>query len=148
TNYGGNSLVAAAHPGDPLVIWGTGLGATPDTPVELYVGGVKTDVTSESRADCCSGVDQIQFTVPAGVQGCYVPVAVKTGAVVSNFVTVSISDSGVCSDPTGWSVSDLQGGAPKSVAEILLARIVGNFSVPGFGSAQGTIDLARGAFQR
>src|SRR5262249_54019122 len=46
TNYGGNSLVAAAHPGDPLVIWGTGLGATPDTPVELYVGGVKTDVTS------------------------------------------------------------------------------------------------------
>ena len=26
TTFGGNSLVAAAHPGDQLVIWGTGMG--------------------------------------------------------------------------------------------------------------------------
>src|SRR5258708_4918113 len=91
TTFGGNSLVAAAHPGDPLVIWGTGLGSSLDAPVELYVGAVKADVTFQGRADCCSGVDRIQFTVPPGVQGCYVPVAVKIGAVVSNFAFVSIA---------------------------------------------------------
>jgi uncharacterized protein (TIGR03437 family) len=148
--FGGNSLIAAAHPGDQLVIWGTGLGPVAgDAPVELYVGGVQADVTSQARASCCDGVDQIQFTVPPGVAGCYVPVAVKIGAMVSNFVTASIStDGSVCSDPIGWSTSDLQNGAPKNVAEISLARIIGNFSVPGLGSAQGALDLARGAFRR
>ena len=67
STFGGNSLVAAAHPGDQLVIWGTGLGpiagddaAQPpagnlDAPVEMYVGNVKADVASQGRASCCSG---------------------------------------------------------------------------------------------
>jgi uncharacterized protein (TIGR03437 family) len=135
--FGGNSLIATAHPGDQLVVRGTGLGpissddAAPppagnlNVPVEVYVGGVKADVTSQGRAACCNGVDQIQFTVPPGIQGCYVPVAVKIGAIVSNFVTASISpDGSVCSDPIGWSTSDLQNGAPKNVAEISLARLI------------------------
>jgi hypothetical protein len=141
--------VAVAHPGDQLVIWGTGLGATLDAPVEVYVGNVKADVASQGRADCCSGVDQIQFTVPDGVQGCYVPVAVKIGAMVSNFATVSTSpDSSVCSDPTIWSVSDLQNGAPMNVADVSLGRVMANLSVPGLGTAQGAIDFASADFKR
>ncbi len=164
STFGENTLVAAAHPGDQLVIWGTGLGpisgddtAQPpagnlNVPVEVYVGKVKADVASQGRASCCSGVDQVQFTVPPGVQGCYVPVAVKIGAVVSNFATVSISpDNSVCSDPVGWSVSDLQSlpkGAPMNIAEFSLTQLTGNFSVPGVGTAQGTIDFASGGFRR
>jgi len=161
--FPGNTAVAAAHPGDQLVIWGTGLGpisgddaaapptANLDVPVEVYVGNVKADVASQGRASCCSGIDQIWFTVPDGVQGCYVPVAVKIGAIVSNFATIAISpDSSVCSDPAGWSSSDLQGSpdrAPGAVADISLGRVIGTFSVPGFGTAQGTLDFASGGFK-
>jgi hypothetical protein len=71
-----------------------------------------------------------------------VPVAVKIGAMVSNFATISISpDGSVCSDPTSWSVSDLQNGAPMNVADVGLGRVVGNFSVPGLGTAQGPSTL-------
>jgi uncharacterized protein (TIGR03437 family) len=148
-----NSLVAAAHPGDSLVIWGTGLGASPaDAPVEVYVGNVEADVAAQGPASCCSGIEQIQFTVPDGVQGCYVPVAVKIGAVVSNFATVSISpDGSVCSDPIGFSTSDLQSsatGAPKNIAGISLGQLNASFSIAGLGSAQGKIDFASGGFRR
>jgi hypothetical protein len=78
-----------------------------------------------------------------------VPVAVKIGAMVSNFATISISpDGSVCSDPTSWSVSDLQNGAPMNVADVGLGRVVGNFSVPGLGTAQGALDFASGNFKR
>ena len=61
-SYGGNTLVAAAHPGDQLVIWGTGLGAIAgddtappttgslDVPVEVHVGNLVADVASQGRA--------------------------------------------------------------------------------------------------
>jgi len=151
STYAGNTLVAVAHPGDQLVIWGTGLGPL-NAPVAVYVGNVNADVTSQGPASCCAGVDQIVFTVPPGVQGCYVPVAVKIGAVVSNFATVSISSDGsVCSDPTGWSVADLQssaGGAPMNVGDISLTQATANFSVPGVGTAQGTLDFGNAGFTR
>jgi uncharacterized protein (TIGR03437 family) len=108
--------VNAAHPGDQLVIWGTGLGADPTAPVQVRVGGVVAIVGSQGRASCCSGVDQIQFTVPDGVPGCYVPVAVQTSGGISNFATISIAPSGsACSDPLGWSASDLASGAPQTL---------------------------------
>ena len=59
TNYRVNTLVAAAHPGDLLFIWGTGLGpiktgdagAPPvgdlDVPVEVYVGNAGAAGRSE-----------------------------------------------------------------------------------------------------
>src|SRR5439155_7015183 len=132
------------HPVDPLVIWVTGLVAELDAPVEVYVGNIKADVASVARASCCTGVDQIQFTVPPGVQGCYVPVAVKIGAFVSNFATLSISpDSSVCSDPAGWSTSELQGspdGAPMNVGDPFLGRLVSEFCIHVVGCAAGLLD--------
>lgn len=46
------------------------------------------------------GLDQIDFTVPQGVQGCYVPIAVATGGVVGNIGTIAVSAAGqnTCSD--------------------------------------------------
>src|SRR5207302_1987768 len=95
-NFKVSTLINAAHAGDLLFIWGTGLGAISgddasappvgnlNVPVEVYVGGVKAAVSYQGRSGCCSGIDQILITVPAGVQGCYVSVVVKAGNIVSN----------------------------------------------------------------
>jgi hypothetical protein len=49
-----------------------------------------------------AGLDQVVFQVPSAVSGCFVPVAVRSGGTVSNFVTIPIaSRGGTCSDPVG-----------------------------------------------
>lgn len=108
------TLSAAAKPSQPIILWGTGLGpiAAPDdqapptgnlpTQTEVFVGGQSAVVSYNGRAPCCSGLDQIVFTVPAAVPtGCWVPVVVRTGGMtVSNAATLAISaDGSPCSDP-------------------------------------------------
>ncbi|HYL78925.1 MAG TPA: hypothetical protein VEU96_32340 [Bryobacteraceae bacterium] len=162
-NFKVNTLINAAHPGDLLFIWGTGLGPisgndanTPpvgnlDVPVEVYVGNVKASVGYQGRSGCCSGVDQILITVPPGVLGCYVPVAVKIGNIVSNFATMSVASSGsVCSDPSGFTTSDLvkvQNGGSLSKADIGITRLSINVSIPGMGTLQGNVDQGDGHFR-
>jgi hypothetical protein len=117
-----NTLTVPAKPGQTLVLHGTGLGpVTFDESLpaqagnvgandfELDIAGVPAAVSYHGRSACCAGLDQINFQVPAGVDGCYVPVSVRDGGVISNFTTISVSSDGqVCSDPTGFSASDLQ----------------------------------------
>jgi len=109
-----NSIANSATPGQTVILWGSGLGpvngdetagplpgalATVDA---VYVGGIQANVRYAGRSGCCAAVDQIDFDVPAGVSGCYVPVAVVTGGVVSNVGTMSIAASGgTCDDPLG-----------------------------------------------
>ena len=106
---------AAANPGEAFIIFGTGVGpATGDEtgpgsglklgtiPVEVLVGGKSASVYGYARAPQFSGLDQVAFAVPAGVTGCAVPVAVKIGTVISNYVSLAIAASGrTCSDATG-----------------------------------------------
>jgi hypothetical protein len=108
-----NSTQATAQPGQVEILWGTGLGPVaadnvPPTPVtlpvkvEVFVGGQTASVLYSGRSSCCSGIDQINFTVPAGApSGCYVPVVVRVaGSVVSNTVTMGIDPNGApCTDP-------------------------------------------------
>ena len=115
----------AAKPGDTLIIWGTGLGpingndaAAPvpidlGTPVKVFVGGVQANVVYKGRSGQ-PGLDQINFTVPAGLTGCYLSLVVQTGNTVSNTTTMSISNSGgACSDPNGI---DLSGAAANKTS--------------------------------
>ena len=102
-----NSLQTSAQPGQVITLWGTGLGAvsfadnvapTPGslaTPVEVFVGGKLASVQYSGRSPCCSGTDQIVFTIPADAPtGCWVPVQVRTeGTTVSNTVTIAIGSS-------------------------------------------------------
>jgi hypothetical protein len=116
-SYNLNSIIHTFHPGDIAILWGTGLGAvswdeTQDpsglppadfvslaAPVEVYVGNTTAVTGYHGRSGCCAGLDQVVFTVPAGVEGCYVPVGVKAGAVMSNITTIAISSTGqTCSD--------------------------------------------------
>jgi uncharacterized protein (TIGR03437 family) len=122
-NYKLVTLNSAAQAGDVVIIWGTGLGAVsgdeaggplpgnqPSIPVKVYVGVKPATITYQGRSGCCAGVDQIAVEVPAGVTGCYVPIAVQIGDIVSNWVTASIAAPGanrVCSDSNGLSASQL-----------------------------------------
>ena len=109
-----NASTVPATPGQTVTIWGTGLGAVtfPDnvaptagnvsTPVTLTIGGQPAAVQYSGRTPCCSGVDQIVATVPNNAPlGCWVPVTVNAGGVVSNTTTMAIAAAGAtsCSDP-------------------------------------------------
>jgi uncharacterized protein (TIGR03437 family) len=109
-----NSLALPAAPGQVITIWGTGLGPVtfPDnvaptagnvaTPVTLAIGGQPAAVAYSGRTPCCSGIDQIVATVPKNAPlGCWVPVAINAGGVISNTATMAIAAPGgaSCDDP-------------------------------------------------
>ena len=159
-----NTLTVGARPGQLVIIWGTGLGpvtgneaagARPgdltDVPVEVYVGGRRADVTYRGRSGCCAGIDQIVFTVPQGVEGCYVPVVVKTGDVVSNFVTLTVSPrAGTCTDLTGSGsqLETAQRNGNLRSGGITLVRTVTKISVPQLGSIETKADAGAASFNR
>ncbi|HXM43270.1 MAG TPA: hypothetical protein VN924_18680 [Bryobacteraceae bacterium] len=116
-----------AKPGDYVTIWGTGLGPAPDIsteqtapptatnlcastascPVTVWVAGQQATVTYAGRSGF-TAEDQIDFIVPAGVQGCYVQVAVEIGSVVGNFTSMSVDPNGAtCQDADGINYSDI-----------------------------------------
>src|ERR1700693_5356004 len=105
------TFTATAKPGDIVTAWATGLGpiGSPDNVlpssfpnfggVEVFVGTQAASVIYAGRSGCCSGVDQIAFAIPAGVTGCYLPVAVRRGGTLSNFVKIAVFGNGAaCSD--------------------------------------------------
>ena len=101
------SVNVPANPGDVATLWGTGIGASsgddgsapppqidmPNLPLSVYVGSQAATVTYRGRGPF-TGEDQINFVVPAGITGCFVPVAVEIGNIVSNFVTMPIAPAG------------------------------------------------------
>jgi len=107
------SLQQPAQAGDMVVLWGTGLGAIAGdeaagplpantfTP-EVFVGNAKAIVQYAGRSGCCAGMDQIAFQIPPAVRGCFVPVLVRSGGVVSNYVSLPVGAPGQpCSDAIG-----------------------------------------------
>ena len=102
-------LVSAANPatrGETLVLYATGLGAlTPAvatgaiatsasqlaTKPVVTLGGVPATIVFAGQSGCCVGLNQINFTVPAGAPtGNAVAVVVSVGAKASNSVTIAI----------------------------------------------------------
>jgi uncharacterized protein (TIGR03437 family) len=104
-------LTNAANPGDYVTLWGSGLGpVTGDEtvlqapvdlsgiPIEVDIGGVSATIQYHGRS-VYPGLDQINVVVPSGVFGCHVPVVVRYGDIVSNFLTIPVAQSGnVCSE--------------------------------------------------
>jgi uncharacterized protein (TIGR03437 family) len=157
-----NGLFESANPGQIEILWGVGLGAVDATAeragpvpadmpitVDVYVGGKKANVTYRGRSGCCAGIDQIVFTVPAGVEGCYVSVALVVNGVVSNVGTMSVAASGkVCAEATRLSLSDItkmQKGGALTIGDIQVVRF--NLNAAG-GSITGTVDTGSGDFHR
>jgi len=154
-----NDISNSAIPGDAAVLWGTGLGPVtgdetqqPVVPVplaanaEVWVGGQQvppSNVAYEGRATF-AGEDQINFTVP-NISGCYVPVFVKVGNIVSNTVSMSIGASGgTCSDPlTNYTGLNLQSNGLRQ-GSLTLLRIAEQNQLPPFGTM--ATDAATGLF--
>jgi uncharacterized protein (TIGR03437 family) len=159
-----NALTRPARPGQTAILWGTGLGpatgderagpAPGDLPinVEVYVGGQRANVTYKGRSGCCAGIDQIVYTIPEGVEGCYVPVVVVIDNAVSNVSTISVSRTGTtCTDPRGVSGTDIQQAQTTGnlrLGTISLSRIVSNVTVPGVGTADSKTDTGAASFFR
>ena len=146
-----NSLIGSATPGQTVILWGTGLGPVSGDETagplpgtlpfldSLYVGGVQANVRYAGRSGCCAGVDQIVFDVPAGVSGCYVPVAAVSGGVVSNFGTISVDASGKeCGDSLSFRAADLAAADRSGTLRS------GRVSLTGMSSTE--IDFAAGFF--
>ncbi len=112
-----NTTQNSFRPGDIAIAWVTGIGPrTPDdTPspqdlrgaidLTVLVGGEPATLSYAGPSGCCAGVDQVAFAIPAASPtGCFVPVVMTVGDAVSNFTTMSISESGgLCSDTHSFS---------------------------------------------
>ena len=113
-----NALITAANAANPnqvIVLWGSGVGYDPNDddklfpqkqddltniPMQIYVGGVQASIAYRGRSQY-PGVDQVVLTVPGSVPtGCYVSIAVVSGDIVSNSVTIPVAPGGskTCSD--------------------------------------------------
>jgi len=163
-NYQYNLLTSAAQPGQVMILWGTGLGPVTfsettgapvqDLPVDtqVYVGGRLARVLFRGRSPGSAGLDQINFEVPAGVEGCYVPIVVRAGGVNSNWASMSVATARrVCSDATGYSGDELERvarGEALRIGSILLSRSLTKFTVPILGSVEIRSDQGDGHFQR
>jgi uncharacterized protein (TIGR03437 family) len=136
-----NSSVAPASPGQTVVIWGTGLGPVtfPDnvaptagnvaTPVSVTVGGQPASVLYSGRSPCCSGLDQIVVTMANNVPlGCWVPVTINAGGVVSNTSTMAIAALGAssCSDAGNPLTSLVLAGGTQGFVQISRGDIINN----------------------
>lgn len=113
-----DTYAGAAHPGDLITLWATGLGPvsggdsasslgqTVNIPLTLWIGGVSVAVSYQGRSGCCIGEDQIQFTVPSNVPtGCAVPVIIQIGTLVSNSSMLPIASSGRSCTPSSPAIT-------------------------------------------
>lgn len=158
-----NSPIEAAHPGQVLILWGTGLGPvayddsiTPnvenlDADVHVLVGNKQAAVQYKGRSAQYPGVDQINIQLPNDVPpGCYVPIAVQAAGVVTNVGSIAITSSGtVCSDPHGISSDDLTkaaSGQGQTVGWVQMMRVYFNLAISGMGVVAGKVDVGFGDF--
>lgn len=135
------TYTGAAHTGDVLTLWATGLGAVSGgdsaaslgqqitVPLTLWIGGVSVPVSYQGRSGCCIGEDQIQFTMPSTVPtGCTVPVLLQIGTLVSNSTVLPIASSGRSCTPQNPALTSsvvqalTTGTAPITLASFELGR--------------------------
>jgi len=119
-----NGLASPAQPGQPVVLWGTGLGSTPQSAVQITLGGVAQAVLYAGAAPGQPGLNQLNFRIAAGTpDGCYVPLTLTYGTQsVSSFLSKT-SDGLPCHHPFQLSVAALKlldSGAQLQTAEMAL----------------------------
>ena len=156
-----NSTKLTAKPGQAVILWLTGLGPVtfPDNvaptagdlpfPVEIWVGGkLVTNKLYSGRTPCCSGVDQVVFTIPSDApSGCFVPVQVRVaGNAVSNAVTMAIDPrNGPCSDSANPFSQAFVSGQNTGLAMVLRRSI--HVDIGDEPPYDATLDEALGHFR-
>jgi len=133
-------LATSIRPGEPVVLYGTGLGAIDGAPDDRPPGAARTTVPVEvviegqlvtpfyaGRSPNYAGLDQINFIAPANLQPeCYVPVAVRAAGRLSNIVSVPITTTGRnCPHPfhvSGESAARIDSGGTVTIAQVIGER--------------------------
>jgi uncharacterized protein (TIGR03437 family) len=161
--FGGYTwTLTPAHPGDTLVLWGTGGGADPANDA----GGSSGDqtqagnftVTVDGRAitplyagasSGYPGLWQINFTLPADMApDCFANVQVSAGSSLSNTVVVPIADSGqgACTDPqlSAASLAKLDAGGDIVLASFALSEVSSTTTTAAGSVTTGTAETAFG----
>lgn len=103
-----NTLLNPARPQQQVILYGTGLGVTGESPI-VWVGNFQAELIDAGSTGCCKGVDEIKISIPEGIEGCYVPVAVQIGNTISNFVSLAIAPGEApCSDALSFTREELE----------------------------------------
>ncbi len=156
-----------AYPGETLILWGTGVG--PDMQSDV-TGGTSGDQTAAGnirviagdaeivpayagRSNGSPGLDQINFTLPAGVtRGCTVSLQLRAGDRLSNLGSLAIADSGQaqCTHPvlTESQLRRLDQGGTLTAGGLGISKLRLKATVPGLGSLDTANEDATGAFSR
>lgn len=150
-----NTVINSAKPGQAMILWAVGLGPITgddatgifagqlDVDTQVWVGNKQANILYKGRSGCCSGIDQIVFTVPDdAIDACHVPVVVRTGNVVSNYVSMAIARRGGACDAD---TAAIQMAGTVKFGEIGLTRIITEISLSGF-TLPFTSDTASGSF--
>jgi uncharacterized protein (TIGR03437 family) len=154
TSYNPITMINAAHSGQTLILWGTGLGAItgdetePPNEADLK-SGVQVFVENQSATvlyggrSSSPGLDQINFVVPSGISGgCKTSIAVLVKGVTGNVTTTSIAPAGqtTCGDTYGsLTRANLEKAIAKGSLDVGFVEIrrIGDRNdelVAGFGS--------------
>lgn len=142
TAFGGyNWTLSPAHPGDTLVLWGTGGGSDPlnDTGSSsgdqtaagnfmVIVGGRPIVPLFAGASSGYPGLWQVNFTLPSDITAdCFVYVQVSAGGKLSNGVNLPIASPGQtsCSEPglTPSFLSRLDAGGVITTGNFAIARL-------------------------
>jgi len=121
--------------------------------VKVYVGDREATVFYRGRTPGAAGLDQINFYVPSGVNGCYLPLVVYVEGIPSNWATLPVAPEGssYCSESNGLSAADIQAAKERgslSVGNVSLYRMSQSMTIPQFGSITTTMDMAEADFGR
>jgi uncharacterized protein (TIGR03437 family) len=158
-----NSLSATIKPGGVGVFFGTGAGAVTfdetraaplqdmNADIRAFVGGKPATVLFKGRTPGLVGLDQFNVQIPPDVSGCYVPVALQSGSVVSNFTSISVASSGPCSDPGGLTsqqISGAQSSGSMRVGGVSLVRTNAKFNAGPLGNFDFTQDVGAASFTK
>jgi len=149
-------------PGQTITLWITGLGADPDdsdttytttphrinTPLQVYFGGVLATTSYQGSAGY-PGVQIINLQIPSTMpSGCYVPLVVVTGNIISNVVNFPVRQGGgTCVDPTsGLNGSQILQGTQDTLKTGLVSLVQTN--APGSGGTRTVTNSANASFQK
>ncbi|HEX4274078.1 MAG TPA: hypothetical protein VHZ74_01925 [Bryobacteraceae bacterium] len=123
-----NGLATPAQPGQAVVLWGTGLGATPQSAIGVTLGGVAQTVLYAGAAPGQPGLNQINFQIAPGTpDGCYVPLTIAYGTRALISFLSKTSDGLPCRHPFDFSLDAmklLDSGGSIQTAELTLSTAI------------------------
>lgn len=131
--------------GEVVTLKGTGAVGS----LAVVVGGKPADDVRVDAADCCKGVEQISFRVPAGApMGCFVPVQARTAdGRPSNAIAIAIHASGApCHDELDWFRESVE--TARSAGFLALARVSIDLHLPNKSASQYQFDYGIASFGR